>query len=150
VLESNHGSLVIRKALANGLSRRFFRSPGEILEAPKGWSWHFEITLTLPNGTPCYFHHSKGTNAKKNSQAMGSSFVQGHHHEEFSIQYWGNPHALLFGMTVGCLVDPHTLAMAYNRNNLKRPVIGCAVIIDSKPILIPMQLNAKGRWTGKL
>lgn len=150
VLESNHGSLVLRKALAHGLSKKFFKGPGEILNAPKGWTWHFDIVTKLPDGTPIYFHHSKGANVKKNSQAMGSSFVQGHHHESFEIQYWGNPHALLFGMTVGCLVDTHSLAMAYNKNNLRRPVIGCAVIIDSKPILIPMTLNSKGRWIGKL
>ena len=150
VLESNHGSLVLRKAIANGLSRKFFRSPGEILQAPKGWTWHFDIQLTLPDETNCYFHHSKGANVKKNSQAMGSSFVQGHHHESFEIQYWGNPNALLFGMTVGCLVDPHALAMEYNKNNLKRPIIGCAVIVNSRPMLIPMVLNKKGRWVGKL
>jgi hypothetical protein len=150
VLESNHGSLVLRKALANGLSRQFFKSPGEILQAPKGWTWHFDITTTLPNGTQCYFHHSKGANVKKNSQAMGSSFVQGHHHESFEIQYWGNPNALLFGMTVGCLIDPHALAMAYNKNNLKRPVIGVGLIVDSIPVLIPMVLNKHGRWIEKL
>lgn len=150
VLESNHGSLVLRKALANGLSRKFFKSPGEILQAPKGWTWHFDINTQLPNGTYCYFHHSKGANVKKNSQAMGSSFVQGHHHESFEIQYWGNPNALLFGMTVGCLVDPNALAMAYNKNNLKRPVIGLGLIVDSIPVLVPMVLNKKGRWIGKL
>jgi len=42
------------------------------------------------------------------------------------------------------------LAMAYNKNNLKRPVIGCAVIIDGIPQLIPMVLNRKGRWVKKL
>ena len=106
--------------------------------------------MTLPNGTPLYLHHSKGANVKKNSQAMGSSFCQGHHHESFEIQYWGNPHALLFGMTVGCLVDSKSLAMAYNKNNLKRPVIGCGIIVDSIPQLIPMVLDKKGRWVGKL
>lgn len=150
ILESNHGSLVFRKAIATGLSRQFFKSPGEIIKAPKTWTWHFDVNLRLPNGTNCYFHHSKGSNVKRNSQAMGSSFVQGHHHESFEIQYWGNPNALLFGMTVGCLVDPKTLAMAYNKNNLKRPVIGCAVIVDSVPHLIPMVLNRNGRWVGKL
>lgn len=150
VLESNHGSLVVRKALANGMSRKFFRSTGDILEAPKSWTWHFDINLKLPNGTNCYFHHSKGANVKKNSQAMGSSFVQGHHHESFEVQYWGNPNALLFGMTVGCLVDNKSLAMAYNKNNLKRPVIGVGVIIDSIPLLIPMQLNKSGRWNKRL
>ena len=150
ILESNHGSLVMRKALAHGMPKAVFKSPGQIIEAPKGWNWHFEIADKLPNGTPVYFHHSKGANVKKNSQAMGSSFVQGHHHESFEIQYWGNPHALLFGMTVGCLVDPTSLAMAYNKNNLKRPVIGLGVIVDSIPQLIPMVLNSKGRWVGKL
>lgn len=150
ILESNHGSLVIRKALATGLSRKFFKTPGDILEAPKTWTWHFDLMLKLPNGTPCYFHHSKGPSAKKNSQAMGASFVQGHHHENFEISYWGNPNALLFGMTVGCLVDSKSLALAYNKNNLKRPVIGCGIIIDSIPQLIPMVLGRNGRWTGKL
>lgn len=150
VLESNHGSLVLRRAMAHGLSTSYFRGPGEILKSPKGWTWHFDINIKLPDGTSCYFHHSKGVNVKKNSQAMGSSFVQGHHHETFEISYWGNPNALLFGMTAGCLVDPHSMAMAYNKNNLKRPVIGLGLIIDSTPILIPMKLNKKGRWVGRL
>jgi len=150
ILESNHGSLVFRKALAGGLSRKFFKSPGEILEAPKGWSWHFDVTLKLPNGNLLYGHHSKGANAKKNSQSMGMSYFQGHHHEAFEISYWGNPNALLFGMTVGCLVDPKSLALAYNKNNLRRPVLGCAVIVNSIPQLIPMVVDKNGRWTGKL
>lgn len=150
VLESNHGSLVIRKAIAGGLSRKFFKGPQEILQAPKGWSWHFDITTKLPDGTYCYFHHSKGANVKRNSQALGMSFVQGHHHESFEICYWGNPNALLFGMTVGCLVDTKSLALAYNKNNLRRPVIGVGIIIDSIPQLIPMKLNKNGRWVGKL
>jgi len=53
-------------------------------------------------------------------------------------------------MTVGCLVDSHSLALAYNKNNLRRPVIGCAIIIDGIPQLIPMQLNKKGRWIKRL
>lgn len=149
VLESNHGSLVLRKALANGLPVKVFKSYGNILDAPKAWEWVFDLTIKTPLGR-VYFHHSKGVNAKKNSQAMGCSFVQGHHHEQMDIAFWGNPDALLFGMTVGCLVDPKSLAMAYNKNNLKRPVIGCGLIINGNPVLVPMILNSKGRWNGRL
>jgi hypothetical protein len=149
VLESNHGSLVLRKALANGMPRKLFKSYRDILEAPRGWNWTFDLTLKTPLGK-VYFHHSKGVNAKKNSQAMGMSFVQGHHHEQMDIQLWGNPNALLFGMTVGCLVDAKALAMAYNKNNLKRPVIGCGLIKNGIPQLVPMVLNKKGRWIGRL
>jgi hypothetical protein len=140
----------MRRALAHGLPRAIFKGYREILQAPQGWTWHFDITVRLPSGVDCYFHHSKGVNAKKNSQAMGMSFVQGHHHETFEISYWGNPNALLFGMTVGCLVDPKSLAMAYNKNNLKRPVIGCGIILNGVPQLIPMVLNKQGRWIGRL
>jgi len=149
ILESNHGSLVLRQAIANGLPRSVFKTQRDMLKAPKDWNWHFELMIQTELG-PIYFHHSKGANVKKNSQAMGMSFIQGHHHESFEICYWGNPNALLFGMTVGCLVDGKSLAMAYNKNNLKRPVIGCGVVIDGRPELIPMVLNSKGRWTGKL
>ena len=149
VLESNHGSLVLRKALANGMSRKFFKGPGEILQAPKGWSWHFELTLTLPNGSQCYFHHSKGK-PLKTGQLYGMSHVCGHLHESFDIQYWSTPQNLFFAMTVGCLVDKHSLALAYSKNNVKRPIIGVGLIIDSQPLLIPMVLSSNGRWNGKL
>lgn len=149
VLESNHGSLVMRKALTNGMSRKFFKSPGEILQAPKGWSWHFDLTITLPNGQRCYFHHSKGK-PLKTGQLYGMSHVCGHLHESFDIQYWSTPEALHFAMTVSSLVNKKSLAMAYCKNNQKRPIVGVGLIIDSLPILIPMRLDSRGRWTKKL
>ncbi len=149
VLESNHGSLVIRKALTHGLSRKFFKSPGEILEAPQGWTWHFDITTTLPNGSKCYFHHSKGK-ALKTGQLYGMSHICGHMHESFDIQYWSTPQNLFFAMTVGCLVDKKSLALAYAKNNTKRPIVGLGLIIDSLPVLVPMVLDHNGRWNKKL
>lgn len=149
VLESNHGSLVLRKALAGGLPRAYFRGPGEILQAPKGWTWHMDITITLPNGSKCYFHHSKGK-ALKTGQTYGMSHVCGHLHEQFDIQYWSTPDNLFFAMTVGCLVDKKSLALAYAKNNQKRQIVGVGLIINSLPILVPMVLNGRGRWVGKL
>lgn len=150
ILESNHGSLVYRRALKSGLPSKVIKQYRDVLQAPKGWNWHFDLVIKLPTGYDCYFHHSKGANVKRNSQSMGMSFCQGHHHESFEIQYWGNPQALLFGMTVGCLVDPKSLALAYSKNNLRRPVLGVGMIHKGVPVLIPMLLNGKGRWTGKL
>lgn len=150
ILESNHGSLVMRKALSSGLSRRFFRSYKEILNAPNGWNWHFEMTLKLPTGMECYFHHGKSKNALRVSQGMGMCYVGGHFHEDFSISYWGNPNQLNFAMQVGCLVDKDSLAMAYARSNLKRPIIGVGLIIEGFPLLVPMILDSKGRWNKKL
>lgn len=150
VIESNHGSLVYRKGVAMGLPRHVFKSYREILEAPKGWNWHFDLTLKMSNGAYCYFHHGKAASGLKLSQSMGMSVVQGHFHEKFCIEYWGNPLGLYWSMQVACLVEDSTLAFNYNKTNLKRPIIGCGVILNGHPKLEPMVLGKNGRWIGKL
>lgn len=150
ILESNHGSLVMRKALTCGLPREIFKSYREILQAPDGWNWFFDLTVNLPTGAKCYFHHGKSANPLKVSQAMGMSYVGGHFHESFSCSYWGTPNNLHFAMQVGCLVDKDSLAMAYAKNNLKRPIVGVGMIIDGLPILLPLVMNKHGRWIGKI
>jgi hypothetical protein len=150
IVESNHGSLVYRKGKHHGLPRSVFKSYREILEAPLGWKWHFDLTLTLPNKQKVFFCHGKSKNAMKLSQSMGMSTVNGHYHEDFSVQYWANPNGLYWAMVVGCLIEPKSLAYAYNNSNLKRPIIGLGFIENSHPKLIPMVLDKKGRWIGRL
>ncbi len=152
VLESNHGSLWYRKARTHGIPREAIRTYEEILFPRRrtSWKWHFEMEVRLPNGQPCYFHHGRHANALIASQHRGMSVVQGHYHEKFNIQYWGTTERLNWGMNVGCLVDDKALAFEYNNSNLKRPIIGCGMIIDSQPRLMPMVLRANGRWNGRL
>lgn len=150
VLESNHGSLVYRKQKHAGLSRHVFKSYREILDAPKGWNWHFELVIKASNGMPIYFHHGKSGSGIKLSQAMGMSVVQGHFHETMSIQYWANPLGLYWSMQVGCLIEKSTMAFEYCQNNLKRPLIGCGVILNGHPKLEPMVLDINGRWIKRL
>ena len=101
LVESNHGSMVLRKAFTNGLPIEVIKSYNEILEAPKGWKWVDDLTLKLSDGTSCYFHHSRGI-ALRTGQIYGMSHVCGHHHESFNINYWSTPERLSFAMTVGC------------------------------------------------
>jgi len=148
VIESNHGSMVMRKAIANGLSREFFRSYNEILHAPKGWSWSFDLTIKTPLG-PVYFCHGKSGAAGRLASQYGMSCVQGHFHEKAQITYISTPERLLFDMHTGCLVNDKSLALGYNKVNPKRPIISLGVIINGIPQIIPMVLNKKGRWVGK-
>ena len=76
--------------------------------------------------------------------------MQGHYHEKMVIAYWGTKERLNWGMNVGCLVDDEALAFEYNNSNLKRPLIGCGMIIDSQPKLIPLVMNKGGRWNRRL
>lgn len=150
VMESNHGSLVYRRAKAFGIPKSVIKSYRDMLEAPLGWKWHKDLVIKLSNGSLCYFSHSKGSDILRVSQSMGMSCVSGHEHNKFEIRYWANPLGLYFGMTVGCLIDDKSLAYSYNKLIAKRPLIGVGVICNGYPILIPMVLNKNGRWKGDL
>jgi len=140
VLDSNHGSLVWRKAKHHGIPRHYIKSYNDVLGVGKGWKWHMDLTIALPNGEKVYFHHGKSADGLKLSQAMGMSVVQGHYHEKFSVDYWANPLGAYFSMQVGCLIHDRSYAFSYNNTNLKRPIIGCGLIIDGVPVLELMPL----------
>lgn len=151
VVHSNHSSRIEKCALAVGLPRKCLKSYKDIIKAPPGWSWHDKIILYLPDNSKCYICHKKqSSDVKKCSQRKGMSFVQGHYHNNFDIQYWHNEISLLFGMTVGCLIDNQSYAMNYNRIFDTNPILGIGLIINSIPKLIPMVVNKKNRWVGHL
>lgn len=135
LLDSNHGSMVYRKLKHHGIPRHHVKSYNEALQVGDGWKWHEDLTVILPDGKPVYFHHGKTADGIKMSQTMGMSTVQGHHHNEFSVRYWANSLGLYFSLQVGCLIDNDSYAFAYNNVNLKKPIIGCALIVDSIPVL---------------
>lgn len=140
IIDSNHGSMIYRKAKAHGLPRRYIRSYNEVLGVDEGWVWHNDLTITLPDGQQVYIHHGKSSDAIKTSQAMSMSHVCGHFHESFGVKYWANPNGLFWAMNAGCLIHDKSLAFAYNNSNLKRPIIGTGLIIDGVPILEAMAL----------
>jgi tRNA-splicing ligase RtcB len=49
-------------------------------------------------------------------------------------------------VTGNCLVDDTSMAMAYNKLQLQRPIIGTGIIINGQPKLLPMVLRRGGRW----
>jgi predicted phosphodiesterase len=140
IIDSNHGSMIYRKAKHHGLPRRYIRSYNEVLGVDEGWVWHNDLTITLPDGQQVYIHHGKSSDAIKTSQAMSMSHVCGHFHESFGVKYWANPNGLFWAMNGGCLIDDKSYAFAYNNTNLKRPIIGTCLIIDGVPILEAMPL----------
>jgi len=150
IIESNHGSLVYRKAMAAGIPRKCLKSYRDILGAPQAWHWHFDLTLQMSDGNSVYFHHGKTSKHGELSKRQSMSAVQGHFHSKFQLTYWANPNGLYWDMHVGCLADMGSLAQAYAKNTLERGIVGCAVILNGHPHLIPMVLKKGGRWDGRL
>jgi hypothetical protein len=151
IVDSNHGSMALRRFKHHGIPMKYLASQHEIYGVSKRWQWVNDITVELPNGQSCYFCHGMVKDGIKLASQRGTNVVQGHFHSDFNIRYIGNPQNLLFSMQVGCLIDSKSLAFAYDKLNLNRPIIGLGMIIDSKPMLIPMVLvKDTGRWNGKL
>jgi predicted phosphodiesterase len=148
-VDSNHSSMIYRRALKHGLPRAYLKDYGDFLETKK-WKWVDDLTLTMSNGQRCFFTHGRSADVLKVSQTMGMSAVQGHYHTKFVISWWANPDNLFFGMNVGCLIDQKSMAFNYAKNFRTRFIIGCGIIINGIPRLLPMVLNKKGDWIGKI
>lgn len=150
VLESNHGSLVYRKAKSAGIPRRALKTYRDTLEAPRTWRWHFDLRIKMSNGVWLYFHHGKTGKQGALSQKEGTCSAQGHFHSKFHVTYWRNSGGLYWDLHGGCLVDHDSLAFAYGKNTMEKGIVGAWIILDGQPVPIPMQQKSNGRWTGKL
>lgn len=150
LVDSNHGSLAYRRAKAGGIPRHFIREYNDVLGVGPGWKWQEELVITVHPRQDILFRHQFNANILKAAEQMGCSCVQGHYHSKFEIAYTSSPRSLNWGMTVGCLIDQKALAFEYNKLQTKRPILGVGVIENGLPKLVPMILNGKGRWVGKI
>lgn len=150
---SNHGSMLHRKAKTHGIPADMIKSYREVLfpdGGGEGWEWDFSHRLPLPNGEEVQFQHQASGNLLDAAAHERCNLVVGHFHAKYSIDYSASRAALYWAMYGGCLIDGSSLAFAYGENFKHKPIIGCSVIVDSLPILVPMRLGKDGRWLGKL
>jgi len=146
LVHSNHSSLVYRRALKYGLPKDYLKSYNEFLGVGDGWKWVDDLTVTLSDGSRCFFTHGISADVLKVAAQYGMNSVQGHFHTKFSIGYFSNPDALIWGMQVGCLINQKSMAFDYAKNFKSRFIVGCGMIIDGQPKLMPMVLDKDGRW----
>lgn len=137
VLLGNHDLMISRKATTAGLSKRFVRDFGEIIEAPKTWKFHLSI---IENNIQ-YVHGSTG-NAFKRAKESRISTVQGHLHSESFVQWSVSQKDKLFGLQVGCGIDRKAYAFNYGKDLPKKPVIGSGLVLEGGrlPIIELMDL----------
>jgi predicted MPP superfamily phosphohydrolase len=67
LLDSNHSSLVYRRAIKSGIPRGYLKEYNEFLNVKK-WNWVDNLTLTLPNKQRCFFTHGISADVTKVSQ----------------------------------------------------------------------------------
>jgi len=149
LLESNHGSMLYRKAKVNGTPRRYLKSLAQVYETPQ-WSWHDEIILETDMGL-VYLCHGKTSAYGKLCKEESKSAIQGHFHGRFEITWHQSSTVKKFNMFVGCLVDARSMALAYGKNFVQQPCLGVGALMgNGLPILFPMHVDQNNRWTGKI
>lgn len=153
ICHSNHGSMHFRRAKAHGIPVQMVKGYREILfpdrKRGKGWNWAYAWRVETPLGTVMFKHQASGT-ILADAAHNACNLVVGHQHGNYSVEYSASSAHLYWGMYCGCLIDKDSYAFAYGKHSLRKPVIGCAVILEGRPMLIPMVLGADGRWVGSL
>jgi hypothetical protein len=142
-LIGNHDALGERQAVTIGLLPEWLRDFNDIWGLPKAWKVHTRYTELEVDGT-IYIHGDSGKGgqfgAVKTAMSKFQNLVGGHLHGEAGCWYYANGNARIFGMNVGCGVDHKALAQEYGRKFVKKPIIGCGVVLDGFPIFIPMDI----------
>lgn len=152
ICHSNHGSMMFRKAKAHGIPVQMLRTYRDVIfgdpKAALGWSWAENWRVRTPLGDVMFTHQS--ANPTSDAAHNRCNLLVGHSHGRFEVQYCASPDYLYWGATGGCLIDKDSYAFAYGKHTVKKPIIGCTIILEGRPMLIPMILNRQGRWTGQL
>lgn len=133
----NHDLLIARKARTAGLSQRFIRDLGSVIEAPD--TWHFAHEFKYHNVN--YLHGSTG-NAFTRAKDSRTSTVQGHLHSQSFLQYSVSEKDAVWGLQVGCGVNHKTYAFEYAKPMTKKPIISAGLVLENGtlPILRVMNL----------
>mgnify|MGYP001561849006 CR=1 FL=1 len=149
IARSNHGERYVKAAtMKAGIPRDMLKTEQELYNK-KHWEWAGSHSLTTNCGI-VRFVHGTSPDATKYAIQCGHSIVQGHFHNSLNVGWVNTRYQHLFGMTVGCLTDPTSYAVAYAKEAKFAQMLGCGVLINGEPQIIRMELNKNGRWSSKI
>ena len=148
VCTSNHDSRAYRKAFDAGIPKEFIKSYKQLMQAPKGWSWHDRVVVDN-----ILFIHGEGysgINAHRTAAMVNMhNTVIGHVHASAGISYIDNVYKSVWGMNVGCLLDEQSYAYLYSKHMKYKVSIGAGVILRGVPTWVPMLRDKHNRWVGE-
>ena len=152
IVNSNHDDLPYRKIRTAGVPSPYATDRHKVWGMPKGWTWEGdEYIIKGKNGIPdTHYHHGFRISAADHAEGLGMIHKAGHFHTAFKVEYRFARNSFVCGVNLGCLINRKHPAFEYDRNNKKRPVIGCGMSWGGFPVIVPMVLKRGGKWTRKL
>lgn len=134
---SNHDTRITRYAVSKGIPREATKTWQEVFNPPQGWefAWEWEI------GPALAIHGDRYGGKDGIRKAVADNFcstIQGHIHTEAGVFHQSIKGGDVWGLQVGCLIDPKYAAFEYEQKNRNRPILGAGLVIDGVPQFVPM------------
>lgn len=141
VMESNHDDRAYKKSRISGIPREFIVSYNKVVDAPDGWKWHRDLTITVDSTREkLHFVHTKTGGSFFLAKDLGHTAVIGHHHTKFgATAFKPSAKKMLWGVDAGCLVSDEGSPFEYNKGQRGRPQQGCCVIVNGVPQMVPLR-----------
>jgi predicted phosphodiesterase len=143
----NHDNRHIRSARKAGLNDKFLKGYAEAWGTPT-WTWALSHEI---DGVR--YEHGTGTSGKNAALNLAiqqrQSVVIGHTHTYAGVQFHSNHSSLIFGLNVGCGIDPDAYAFEYASESVTRPVLGAGFVEDGDPTtarFIPMAMGPRQKY----
>lgn len=135
ILEGNHCRRYMYRALEAGVPKQLIKRLDEEFDT-QGWKFHTEPEPLVVDNIAFIHGDEMAGHAGLKSQRMGMSVVQGHDHLGY-LHFTCTFYHRIFGMSVGTLMDPKSIAAKYASKNPMRCWLGWATITDGVPHLHP-------------
>lgn len=138
VCNSNHVGRWSKRAAEAGFTPKMLKRTRTLLSAPKGWRW-----ADTHDVGGVHYRHGDGFGGRvpalTAAERLRRRVVMGHVHTAAGAWWSAGPFDVLWGLQVGCLVDPASPAFAYGKWAAARPVLGCGLVADGVPAFIPLR-----------
>lgn len=140
---SNHGLRWAKRAFDAQIPSDLIRPYQDVIKAPRGWQWKEEWLIRARH--PFRMIHGMGYSGMNGHRTAamdaGISTLIGHLHSHAGVAHVNSGHKAVWGMNVGCLIDPESFAFAYGKYSRAKPTRGIGVVVDNgrTPIFIPYE-----------
>jgi predicted phosphodiesterase len=135
----NHDLRLARRASELGIPSWALKGYRDLAGIPESWEVATEFEI---EGIKFFHGERLSSNSQLAVRKIGQSVVYGHTHQG-SISYKASSRELCFALNCGCLIDQDAYAFEYAKSTIDKCFIGCAVVINGVPQLIPMPLGSR-------
>lgn len=135
ILTGNHEKRIYKRAAEAGIPKFWLRGILDVLDAPKGLVYHPYDFLDNAGVVKAHGHLSSENAKRTHMNFYLKNTVHGHIHNQLGIEWNPRTNRKIWGMSTSCIVDKHSIAMAYSEQDFKNIICGFGYRDNNKPFV---------------